>query len=81
MTVDPAKLHAVDADDLRRTLEFALTFDGRRRFRHAEELAARITADHLVKHLAKAGYVVMREPPIGDLAHVQSGAPKVTGGR
>jgi hypothetical protein len=32
-------------DDLRRALAFALTFDGRKRFREAEELTARIAAD------------------------------------
>ena len=76
MTDDPAKLRPVDPDDLRQTLEFALSFDGRKRFRHADGLAAQITADHLVKHLERAGYVIMRGPPIGDFAHVSQGPPK-----
>jgi hypothetical protein len=52
-----------DPDDVRRALAFALTFDGRRRFRHAEELAARITAEHLARYLEMAGFVVMKRPP------------------
>jgi hypothetical protein len=76
MPDDPAKLRPVDLDDLRQSLEFALSFDGRKRFRHADGLAARITADHLVKHLQRSGYVVMRGPPIGDFSHINQGTPK-----
>jgi hypothetical protein len=47
-----------------RPIEFALSFDGKRRFRHADGLAAAITADHLVRHLEMAGgYVVVKRPP------------------
>jgi hypothetical protein len=35
---------------------------------------ARITAEHLVKHLERSGFVVMRKPPAGDLSALQSGA-------
>ena len=74
MSDDPAKLRPVDRDDLRHTLEFALSFDGKKKFRHAEGLAARITADHLARHLERCGYVIMQRPPVGDFAHVLTGA-------
>jgi hypothetical protein len=44
MTGHPDQLSPADPDDLRQALAFALTFEGRKRFRHADELAARITA-------------------------------------
>jgi hypothetical protein len=50
MPPDPAPLRPADPDDLRSALAFALTFDGRRRFRDADELAARITAEHVARH-------------------------------
>jgi hypothetical protein len=74
MTDDPAKLRPVDPDDIRQTLAYALSFNGRRkRFRQADGLMAEITADHLAKHLERCGYVIMRKPPIGDFAHVAQG--------
>jgi hypothetical protein len=63
MPEKPPPLSPVDPDDLRQTLAFALTFDGRKRFRHADELAARITADHLARHIERCGFVVMRGAP------------------
>jgi hypothetical protein len=44
MADDPSPLSPADPDDVCRALAFALTFDGRKRFRHADELAAKITA-------------------------------------
>ena len=51
MPDEPPPLTHADPDDLRRALAFALTFDGRKRFRHADELAARITAEHLARYM------------------------------
>ena len=31
---------------------------------------AEITADHLCKHLELCGYVIMREPPVGDFSRI-----------
>ena len=62
MPDEPSSLAPADPDDVRQTLAFALTFDGRKRFRHADELAARITAEHLARHLERCGFVVMRKP-------------------
>jgi len=63
MPDDLEGLRPADPDDVRQSIEFALSFDGKRRFRHADGLAAAITADHLVRHLEMAGYVVMKRPP------------------
>ena len=63
MADDPSKLRPADPDEFRHTLEFALTFNGRKRFQHADSLMARITADHLAAHLERCGYVLMQRPP------------------
>ena len=50
MTDDPAKqLLPADPDELRLALSLALQRDGRRRFRHGDELMAKLVADHLVR--------------------------------
>jgi hypothetical protein len=38
-------------------LSFALRFDGRKAWHKGDELMARITAEHLIKHLELAGFV------------------------
>jgi ubiquinone/menaquinone biosynthesis C-methylase UbiE len=48
----------------------ALRFHGRKRVHDADEMMARITAERLVEHLERSGYVVMHKPPLG-----QHGAP------
>jgi ribosomal protein S19E (S16A) len=40
-----------------------LLFEGRRRIHHADELVTRMVARRLVKHLERAGFVVMKKPP------------------
>jgi hypothetical protein len=67
-------LRPADPDDLGQALAFALSFDGRKRFRQADEQMARITADHLVRYLEMAGYVVMKRPGRGDFSGVARGA-------
>ena len=74
MTDDPAKLQPDDPDALRRSLAYALMFNGcRTRFRQGDSLMAEITADHLAKHLELCGYVIMREPPVGDFSRIAKG--------
>ena len=51
-------------EELQQTLAFALRYDGRRRIHNADELMARITAERLVEHLARCGFVVMKKPPL-----------------
>jgi hypothetical protein len=64
MTETPPVLRPVDPADLAQALAYALRYDGRRRVRDAEELMARITAERLVRHLDRAGFVVMQKPPL-----------------
>ena len=61
------------AEDIEEALAFALRFDGRKRAHGGDELMARITAERLVKHLDRSGFVVMRKPPSGDLYGLQRG--------
>jgi len=56
-------LTPADPEDLRQALAHALTFDGRRQFKTSGEMMAKITAEHLARHLELAGFVVMRRPP------------------
>ena len=60
---DPAPLRPADATELSDALSHALQFDGRKRRRTADDFAARITADHLVKHLERSGFVILKRPP------------------
>ena len=76
MPDEPATLTPASDEDVKQALAFALTFDGRRRFRHADELTAGIAAEHLVRHLARSGFVVMRRPADRDLSPLQQGARK-----
>ena len=61
----PDKLTPADPADLAAALAFALRFAGRRRTHNADEIMAEIVAKRLVEHLERAGFVVMRRPPIG----------------
>ena len=44
---------------------FALRFQGRKRVHNADELMSEIVAKRLVEHLVRAGFAVMKRPPIG----------------
>ena len=50
--------------ELADALAFALRFSGRKRTHQADEFMAQITAERLVEHLQKSGFVVMKKPPI-----------------
>jgi hypothetical protein len=63
MTDDPDKVTPADLDELRLALSLALQRDGRRRFRHGDDLMAKLVADHLVRYLEERNYVVMQKPP------------------
>jgi hypothetical protein len=52
-----------DAADLIQSLSFALRYDGRKRTQTGDEFMARITAERLVEHLQKSGYVVKKKAP------------------
>jgi hypothetical protein len=50
------------AAEIQESLSFALRFDGRKRVRHADEAMAHITAERLVQHLERSGYVILKKP-------------------
>lgn len=60
MTDDPPRLRPATTGEIADSLSFALRYDGRRRVRHAEDAMARITAERLVRHLERSGYVLMK---------------------
>ncbi len=65
MTDDPPPrppLRPATAAEIAESLSFALRYDGRKRVHHADEAMARITAERLVRHLERSGYVLMRRP-------------------
>ena len=55
-------LREASVEEIVESLAFALRYEGRKRVNHADETMARITADRLVRHLAAAGFVLMRRP-------------------
>ena len=59
----PQQLRPATPEEIAETLSHALRHDGRRRVHHADDAMARITAQRLVGHLERAGFVLMRRPP------------------
>ena len=62
MIHDPAKLMPATSDDLQQALAFALRFSGTKRFHQADSYMADIVAMHLIEHIKRCGYVVMKKP-------------------
>jgi hypothetical protein len=62
MTETPS-LRPASRDEISEALSFALRYDGRKRVHHADTLMARITADRLVRHLERSGFVLLKRPP------------------
>jgi hypothetical protein len=58
------KLTPADPKDLVDAIAFSLRFEGRRRVHQADEYMAAIAAERVVRHLERAGFVVMKKPPI-----------------
>lgn len=59
---DTSQLRPATADEIAETLSFALQFEGRKRVRSADSLMAEITAERLVRHLERSGFVLMKRP-------------------
>jgi hypothetical protein len=53
-------LQPATAADVAEALSFALRYDGRKRVHRADEMMARITAERLVEHLTRSGFVLMK---------------------
>ena len=60
---DTPQHRPANPEELVDTLAFALSYEGRKRVHHADDMMARITADRLVRHLAASGFIVMKAPP------------------
>ncbi len=56
-------LRPATPDEIAEALSFALRYEGRKRVHHADDTMARITADRLVRHLERSGFVLMKKPP------------------
>ncbi len=57
------KLTPAEPRDLADAIAFALRFEGRKRVHQADEYMAAISAERVVRHLERAGFVVMKRPP------------------
>ena len=73
MTEPEQKLTPAEPDDLANSLSFALRFEGRKSKHDSDRLNADIVAQRLVRYLDKAGYVVMKKPPLGGHSQVARG--------
>ena len=60
---DAPQLRPATPDEIAETLSFALPYDGRKRVHHADDAMARITAERLVRHLERSGFVQMKRSP------------------
>ena len=60
---DEPHLRPASADEIAETFSFALCYEGKKRVHHADDAMARITADRLVRHLERSGFVLMKRPP------------------
>lgn len=63
-TPDDQCLRPATPDEIAETLSFALRYEGRRRVHDADTVMARITAERLVQHLERSGFVLMNKPPV-----------------
>jgi hypothetical protein len=73
MTEPEQKLTPATPDDLANSLSFALRFEGRKSKHDSDRLNADIVAQRLLRYLDKAGYVVMKKPPLGGHDQVARG--------
>ncbi|HEY3620924.1 MAG TPA: hypothetical protein VGL12_00720 [Roseiarcus sp.] len=72
------KLTPADPSDLAQAIAFALRFNRRKRYHEGDKLMADLTADHIVRYLDNAGYVVIKKPPApgGGDSPGRSGVPE-----
>jgi integrase len=60
----PTDLRPATPDDVKDALSFALRFDGRKHYPRANEFMANVVAEHLLAHLERCGFVVMKKPDL-----------------
>ena len=61
---DVSQLRPATPAEIADTLSFALRYQGRKRVHDADDAMARITAERLVQHLERSGFVRMQKPPV-----------------
>ena len=59
---DCSELRPATPEEIAEALSFALRFDGRKPFPQSSSLMAQITAAHLVQHLQRCGFLLMKSP-------------------
>jgi hypothetical protein len=59
---DKRDLIPATAAEVEESLSFGLRYAGKRRLHTADDAMARVTAERLVAHLERSGYVLMRRP-------------------
>jgi hypothetical protein len=59
---DSPELRPATPEEIAEALSFALRFDGRKPFPQSSSLMAQITAAHLVAHLQRCGFRLMKAP-------------------
>ena len=59
---DRSELRPATPEEIAEALSFALRFKGRRPFPQSNSLMAEITAVHLVEHLLRCGFQLMKGP-------------------
>ena len=59
---DKRNLHPATTAELEETLSYALRYAGKKRVHTADDVMARVTAERLVQHLERSGYVLMKRP-------------------
>jgi hypothetical protein len=57
------RLTPADPSDIADSIAFALQFSGRKRVHDSDTYMAAIVANRIVRHLERAGFVVMKRPP------------------
>jgi hypothetical protein len=65
---DDDRLTPADASDIAESVAFALLFSGKKRVHDSDRMMASISAQQIVRHLEKCGFVLMKRPPIGGSA-------------
>jgi hypothetical protein len=61
----PDKPRPADPCDLADAVAFALRFERDKRVHTTNEYMAAIAAERVVRHLERAGFVILKKPPIG----------------
>lgn len=65
MMPDEKTLRPATEDEVVQSLSFALRFNGKKPIRYAEDAMASLMAKHLMAHLERSNFVIMKKPPAG----------------